>query len=125
MNSELSHSSQEKLAEQRMRTKEEIENFNGTQQSEVEDKEQAIGHPTHAVTDLEAGQSTPVVKKRLPTVFSPQLKKDRIALLKAIIKIEVLLVVIVLGILSIYWGGLASLRPNTDVLTVAIVDFDE
>jgi hypothetical protein len=45
-------------------------------------------------------------------------------LLKSILIIEALLVVIVLGILSIYWGGLASLLPNQKVLTVAIVDFD-
>ena len=32
--------------------------------------------------------------------------------------------VIILGILSLYWGGLASLLPNQRVLTISIVDFD-
>jgi hypothetical protein len=62
--------------------------------------------------------------EKLPSIFSPQLKQDRILLLRSILKVEVLLVVIVLGILSLYWGGLASLVPNQKVLTVAIVDFD-
>jgi hypothetical protein len=76
--------------------------------------------------DLENGQSekqTPPHKK-LPSIFSPQLKKDRIILLKSIMRVEILLVIIVLGILSLYWGGLASIVPNQRVLTVAIVDFD-
>lgn len=76
--------------------------------------------------DLESGQSekqTPP-HKRLPSIFSPQLKKDRIILLKSIVRVEILLAIVVLGILSIYWGGLASIVPNQRVLTVAIVDFD-
>lgn len=62
--------------------------------------------------------------KKLPSIFSPQLKEDRRMLLKSILRVEALLVIIVLGILSIYWGGLASLPPNQKVLTIAIVDFD-
>jgi len=62
--------------------------------------------------------------QKLPSLFSPQLKKERRLLFKTIIKVEVLLIVIVLGILSLYWGGLASLLPNQRVLTVAMVDFD-
>jgi hypothetical protein len=62
--------------------------------------------------------------RKLPSIFSPHLKKERIDLMKAIIRVEVLLIVIVLGILSIYWGGLASVTPNVGVLTVAVVDFD-
>ena len=44
--------------------------------------------------------------------------------MKSIARTEILLIVIVLGILSLYWGGLASLLPNQKVLTVALVDFD-
>lgn len=62
--------------------------------------------------------------KKLPSIFSPQLKEDRRMLLKSILRVEALLVIIVLGILSLYWGGLASLLPNQKVLTIAIVDFD-
>jgi len=76
--------------------------------------------------DLENGQSEKPAPphKKLPSIFSPQLKKDRIVLLKSIARVEILLVIVVLGILSIYWGGLASIVPNQRVLTVAIVDFD-
>jgi len=73
--------------------------------------------------DVEKGQIHQE-KKRLPSIFSPQLKQDRIVLLKAIVKVEILLIVIVLGILSLYWGGLASIEPNQRALTVAVVDFD-
>jgi len=76
----------------------------------------------NASPDLEA-QNQPE-KRKLPSIFSPQLKKDRMTLLKAIVKIEILLTVIVLGTLSLYWGGLASIEPNQRVLTIAIVDFD-
>jgi hypothetical protein len=62
--------------------------------------------------------------QKLPSIFSPRLKKERLGLMKAMIKVELLLAVIVLGILSIYWGGLASVLPNVRVLTVAVVDFD-
>ena len=65
-----------------------------------------------------------VQHKKLPSIFSLQLKEDRKILLKSILRIEGLLFIIVLGILSIYWGGLASLLPNQKVLTIAIVDFD-
>jgi hypothetical protein len=65
-----------------------------------------------------------VQHKKLPSIFSPQLKEDRIVLLKSILRVEALLAIVVLGILSIYWGGLASLLPNKKVLTIAIVDFD-
>ena len=65
-----------------------------------------------------------VHNKKLPSIFSPQLKEDRRMLLKSILRVEALLVIIVLGILSLYWGGLASLLPNQKVLTIAIVDFD-
>lgn len=73
--------------------------------------------------DVEKAQNHPD-KRKLPSIFSPQLKKDRIILLKAVIKVEILLMAIILGILSIYWGGLASIEPNQRVLTVAVVDFD-
>jgi len=59
-----------------------------------------------------------------PSLFAPQLKQERKFLIKSIARIEILMLVIVLGILSIYWGGLASMLPNEDVLTVAVVDFD-
>ena len=49
--------------------------------------------------DVEKGQSQS--EKKLPSIFSPQLKKDRIILLKAILRVEILLICIVLGILSI------------------------
>lgn len=73
--------------------------------------------------DVEKAQNHPD-KRKLPSIFSPQLKKDRIVLLKAVIKVEILLIVIILGILSLYWGGLASIEPNQRVLTIAVVDFD-
>ena len=76
-------------------------------------------------TEIDNGQlENQVQYKKLPSIFSPQLKEDRRMLLKSILRIEALLVIIVLGILSIYWGGLASLLPNQKVLTIAIVDFD-
>ena len=59
-----------------------------------------------------------------PSLFAPQLKQERKFLIKSIARVEFLMLVIVLGILSIYWGGLASMLPNEDVLTVAVVDFD-
>jgi hypothetical protein len=83
------------------------------------------GHPhpeqSADVADLEKAQPE---KKKLPSILSPELKKDRMHLLKSLLRIEALLVVIILGILSIYWAGLASIEPNVRVLTVAIVDFD-
>jgi hypothetical protein len=75
-----------------------------------------------ATPDVEKGQSQR--EKKLPSIFSPQLKKDRRILIKAILRVEILLICVVLGILSIYWGGLASIEPNQRVLTVAVVDFD-
>ena len=77
----------------------------------------------NATPDVEMGRNH-LEKKKLPSIFSPQLKQDRINLLKAVLKVEILLIVIVLGVLSIYWGGLASIEPNQRVLTVAVVDFD-
>lgn len=76
-------------------------------------------------SESEVGQFDEVTKhKKLPSIFSSHLKKERKDLMKAIVRVELLLVVVVLGILSIYWGGLASVTPNKRVLTVAVVDFD-
>jgi len=80
-------------------------------------------HASGTAADVESGQHQPE-KKKLLSIFSPQLKKDRIILLKAILRIEILLICVVLGILSLYWGGLASIEPNQRVLTIAVVDFD-
>ena len=77
-----------------------------------------------STTDAEGKHNLDSSRRKLPSLFSPQLKKERKILLKSILRIEILLIVIVLGILSLYWGGLASLLPNQRVLTVALVDFD-
>ena len=74
--------------------------------------------------EIDNGQLEKQDHAKLPSIFSPQLKEERRVLLKSILRVEALLVIIVLGILSIYWGGLASLVPNQKVLTIAIVDFD-
>ena len=70
---------------------------------------------------LEAQKEDP----ELLSLFSPHMKNERrLQLIKTILGVELILVAIVLGILSLYWGGLASMLPNQRVLTVAMVDFD-
>jgi hypothetical protein len=87
------------------------------------------GEPEQPVSDfspdLENNPAKDPTSHTAPSLFSPHLKDERKLLLKSIVRVEVVMVVIILGILSIYWGGLASLLPNQRVLTVAIVDFDQ
>lgn len=81
-------------------------------------EQQTLSQTAEGQTNNEASQ-----KKRLPSLFSRQLKHERKLLLKSILRIEIL-IVIVLEILSLYWGGVVSRLPNQRLLTVALVDFD-
>jgi len=129
------HNSQDTLGENDLSNRNTPENRNpipenpdsSSTEGKVErDFENHINNPAYeagdANPDVEKGQSQS--ERKLPSIFSPQLKKDRRILIKAILRVEILLICVVLGILSIYWGGLASIEPNQRVLTVAVVDFD-
>ncbi|GAO47235.1 hypothetical protein G7K_1445-t1 [Saitoella complicata NRRL Y-17804] len=61
----------------------------------------------------------------LPGFFSPFVANERKAALKLIAKSEVLLIAIILGILSIYWGALHSVLPNIPALTIGLIDLDD
>jgi hypothetical protein len=69
-------------------------------------------------------QETPLMSRALPGVWSPYLAVERKIWRKMFIIFIVLLVAIVMGILSIYWGAVHSLQYNLPVFTVAIIDFD-
>lgn len=69
-------------------------------------------------------RSSQTSQMELPSLLSPQLKKERNLLVKSIPQIELLFIVIVLGILSLYWGDLASFLPDQKFPTVALVGFD-
>ncbi|KAG0646341.1 Nitrosoguanidine resistance [Hyphodiscus hymeniophilus] len=66
-----------------------------------------------------------LMDRALPGIRSPHLAQERKLWRKMFIIFIVLLVTIVLGILSIYWGADHSLQFNVPVFTVAIVDFDQ
>lgn len=70
-------------------------------------------------------QETPLMDRALPSFSSPYLAKERKAWSKMALTFSVLLVAIVMGILSIYWGADHSLQFNVPVFTVAIIDFDQ
>ena len=65
-----------------------------------------------------------LLRPRLPGFFSPQTTQLRRKFIIQFAWIDLLFVTIILGILSLYWGALASISHNTDVFTVGIVDFD-
>lgn len=69
-------------------------------------------------------QETPLMQRALPGLRSDYMAKERKMWTKMFVTFCVLLVAIVLGILSIYWGADHSLQFNLPVLTVAIIDFD-
>lgn len=59
-----------------------------------------------------------------PGFWSPHLKQERKMWAKMSVIFFVLLTVIILGILSIYWGADHSLMFNLDVATIAVIDLD-
>ncbi|KAE8451340.1 hypothetical protein EG329_003969 [Mollisiaceae sp. DMI_Dod_QoI] len=70
-------------------------------------------------------QERPLMQRSLPAINSPYLAKERKIWTKMFVMFCVLLVAIVLGLLSIYWGADHSLQFNLPVFTVAIIDFDQ
>ncbi|KAF8860058.1 hypothetical protein BDZ45DRAFT_741661 [Acephala macrosclerotiorum] len=70
-------------------------------------------------------QERPLMDRALPAFTSPYLAQERKTWRKMFIMFCVLLVTIVLGILSLYWGADHSLQFNVPVFTVAIIDFDQ
>jgi hypothetical protein len=75
------------------------------------------GHSGHA-------QETPLMDRPLPGFWSPYLAAERKIWTKMFVAFIVLLVAIIMGILSLYWGADHSLQFNMPVLTVALIDFD-
>jgi hypothetical protein len=71
-----------------------------------------------------SSQETPLMERALPGIKSPHLAMERKIWTKMFVTFIVLLVAIVLGILSIYWGADHSLQFNVPVFTVALIDFD-
>lgn len=67
----------------------------------------------------------PLMQRALPSIGSVHLAKERRAWTKMFLTFVILLVGIVLGILSLYWGADHSLQFNVPVFTVAIIDFDQ
>jgi hypothetical protein len=70
-------------------------------------------------------QERPLMDKVLPGFYSPYMAQERITWSKMLITFIVLLIAIILGILSIYWGADYSLQFNLPVFTAAIIDFDQ
>lgn len=70
-------------------------------------------------------QEKPLMDRALPGFYSPYLAKERKIWRKMLLTFIVLLIAIVLGILSLYWGADHSLQFNVPVFTVAIIDFDQ
>ncbi len=69
-------------------------------------------------------QVTPLMERALPSIRSSYMKQERKMWTKMVVMFCVLLVALILGILSIYWGADHSLQFNIPVFTVAIIDFD-
>lgn len=69
-------------------------------------------------------QETPLMDRALPGISSPYMAGERKIWRKMLLTFIVLLVVIVMGILSLYWGADHSLQFNIPVFTTAIIDFD-
>jgi hypothetical protein len=67
---------------------------------------------------------TQLMARELPGFWSPYMAAERKMWRKMFIVFIVLLVAIIMGILSIYWGAVHSLQFNLPVFTVAIIDFD-
>jgi hypothetical protein len=67
----------------------------------------------------------PLMDRALPGINTPYLAQKKKIWMKMIITFIVLLVVIVMGILSLYWGADHSLQFNMPVFTAAIIDFDK
>lgn len=70
-------------------------------------------------------QERPLMDTALPAFTSPYLAQERKTWRKMFMVFCTLLVVIVLGVLSLYWGADHSLQFNVPVFTVAIIDFDQ
>jgi hypothetical protein len=79
----------------------------------------------NGVAESRQVKEKPLMERPLPGVTSDHLAKERKLWRKMFITFIVLLVTIVLGILSIYWGADYSLQYNLPVFTVAIIDFDQ
>ena len=65
--------------------------------------------------------SQPVI---LPGFFSHQTTHIRKKFLIHFVWIDLLFLAIILGILSLYWGALASIPNNIDAFSIGIIDFD-
>jgi hypothetical protein len=87
--------------------------------------------PANSEDTLEQGdgpgneQERPLMERALPAFASSYLANERKIWTKMAVTFAVLLVAIILGILSIYWGADHSLQFNVPVFTVAIIDFDQ
>ncbi|PBP25869.1 MNNG and nitrosoguanidine resistance protein [Diplocarpon rosae] len=66
----------------------------------------------------------PYMERALPGIRSPWMATERKMWSKMFITFSVLLIAIIMGILSIYWGADHSLQFNLPVFTVAVIDFD-
>lgn len=64
------------------------------------------------------------MERALPSIRSPWMAMERKTWTKMFVTFCILLVAIVMGILSIYWGADHSLQFNLPVFTVAVIDFD-
>jgi hypothetical protein len=118
-------STTKEMSESEQTSQENSENTTMVDDDEVKPSDTKIEQNTPAQTFDQSSQlEQQQPKKKLPSIFSSHLKTERKILFKSILRLEIILVAIVLGILSLYWGGLASLVPNERVLTIAIVDFD-
>lgn len=73
---------------------------------------------------VEHHKEVPLMDRPLPGINSPHMVEERKTWRKMILTFIILLVLIVLGILSIYWGADHSLQFNSPVFTTAIIDFD-
>jgi hypothetical protein len=85
-----------------------------------------VVNPDTETTDHASPPSheTPLMQRELPGFWSPYMAVERQIWRKMFIVFIVLLVAIIMGILSIYWGAVHSLQFNLPVFTVAIIDFD-
>lgn len=73
---------------------------------------------------VETHHERPLMERALPSVWSPSMARERETWTKMVVAFMVLLIAIILGILSIYWGADHSLQFNMPVFTVAVIDFD-
>jgi hypothetical protein len=64
------------------------------------------------------------MERALPSIRSSYMAQERKMWTKMFVMFVTLLVAIIMGILSIYWGADHSLQFNLPVFTVAIIDFD-